>query len=370
VCDNCAFTVFAGCWNPQRHSISLSANKLTISITLLHTPPPGEIDTNNDIIATKMALQFNVELGKRLTEELPFVCACTFLTEEEQRILDERYENCLAEEELNPAEAVAALNAAAMNKNITNSTIFSVGSNSTTNSSASLFAVGNSSDSPTANPSRRPTSPPINFRSKCIKPPDLESFAIEQTIQELFANRFSCGGNISLGGPQLNVTLCSSKHINETTSQFPKTMTVSPEDMFTSLNNCGKTADAIVDAYRMTDIIVSELISSDVTFNWIRCSASFGVKDFVTELLNPFQNTTQFRPAVQTEYVMEEWAASQEELYCQYLVDELALLIDGTSELTGNSLIEARLGALIHSIAEADGFDNCVVNSWAGGWFW
>ena len=336
-------------------------------------PTPGEIDTNNDIIATKMAMQINVVLGKRITEELPFICACTFLTEEEQRILDEGYEDCLAEEELNPTMAAEAAAAA---PNATNSTIFSVGSNSTTNSSAPLFDVGNSSDSPTDNPSRGPTSPPTIFRSKCIKPPDLESFAIEETIQKLFVSRFPCRDphNISeiqpLRGPKQNVTLCSSKQINETSSQFPRRMRISPEDMFDSLTACGQAAEAIVDAYRMTDIIVSELISSGITFNWIRCSASFGLEDFMKELLNPFQNFTQFRPSVQREMVIEAWEASQEELYCQYLEDELALVIDGTSELTGNSLIEARLGALIHSIAEADGFDNCMENSWAGGWFW
>lgn len=284
---------------------------------------PGEIETNNNIIATNMAVQFYEVLSLKLTAELPFICACTFLTEEEQRIADEMYKECLVEEEYNRTIA------AAMDGNPTN----------------------------------------VNFTSVCIKPPDLENFAIEATIQQLFANHFPCGGPHNASNNNA-LPKCSSNDINETISKFSTGMNIFPKDMFDSLTKCGQAAKTIMDSYRMTDIVVDDLISSELTFNWIRCSADFGVEEFVKELFNPFQNFTQFRPSVQSEMVMDAWGASEEAIYCQHLEDELAKNTDGNSKLTGNSLIDARLGALKHAMAEADGFSNCVVNSWAGGWVW
>ena len=73
-------------------------------------------------------------------------------------------------------------------------------------------------------------------------------------------------------------------------------------------------------------------------------------------------NASQFRPSIQENIVRTAWEQDQQQLYCQYVEEDLK---------RNQTLLDSRLNALSNSYIDADGFDDrCYVNTWAGAWFW
>ncbi|KAL7551531.1 hypothetical protein ACHAWF_014717 [Thalassiosira exigua] len=199
--------------------------------------------------------------------------------------------------------------------------------------------------------------------SNCAKPANLKSVAIETIVQDIFFRQLrECEGNHSSSAVENVVGSCTN---GKDLTALPQNQLINPGEMLVSMNSCGRTALDIVNSYQLSDVVVEDLISAEVSFNWIRCSekASFEntLVSFINELLNPFANVSHFHPDEQEETVMDAWKESQQDLYCRHLEEALA---------ADMNMIDAKRSAFRKSVAEADGFDRCVVNSWAGGWFW
>jgi len=294
---------------------------------------PGEVEANNNIIATNGAVKIQEELLATITEELPTICSGVFWLEQSY---DLSFQECLTTNATNPlGDGSVGVDVVGNSTDITNST------------------MNNSTDS----------------TPECKEPPSLESAVIEKTIQNVFVGQLAqCRFLENFTFPERNNT--------DFNISLPAELTINRSELMAHMADCGQEALKIVGEYQFQDIIDRDLLSSSVSFNWIRCTApdpnatdSVGdaIGGALSDFLNPFLNTSQYLPHVQEEAVMDAWKQSQEELYCQYL--EEALLAGGPN-ITFDEFASARLYALEQSINDADGFSICDVNYFAGAWFW
>ena len=270
----------------------------------------NEIESNNAVIRTRLAMQFVDAIGEKVTEDLPFICACNFLKEENQTAVKEKYAECLAEEEKNLASASGEA---------------------------------------------------ANTTSNCVEPSDVELLSIEYLIPQVFIDQYHCNADdFNTTDPPLDEVCSNATDVTKAS--------VNPSHLLTSLIDCGEEAQKIIKASNFEDVIDPDLAASDVTFNWIRCSAEYEIEDLANELFVPFANHTRLLPSVQEDKIMQAFEESQSNLYCDRLKDEL--LEQETTDKKENSLVKARFEALKYSISQANGFDECTVNTYAGGWFW
>ena len=302
---------------------SLIAVSLLFGFGLASLEAPGEVETNNDIIATSKAVDLQADLVAAITEELPTICSSAFWVEQAVEL---PFKECLASNQT----ATDLLDDGAI----------AIGGNST----------GNGTD------------------PNCTEPASLESNLIQEVIQEVFVSQLAqCSWQNDTSRPDLNATANIS---------LPTELTIQRSDIMTAMTECGQEALQIVREYKFEDIVDPELVASSVSFNWIRCTApdpnsnddlGGAIGGVIGDFFNPFMNTSQFLPSVQEEAVMNAWKKSQEELYCQYLDQSTA---GGTANMTFDEFAAARLDALERSYIDADGFNICTVNYFAGAWFW
>ena len=307
---------------------SLIGVSLLFGFGLATLEAPGEVATNNDIIATTGAVALQEELLATITEELPTICSSVFWLEQAVEL---PFQECLADNQTNAL------------------------------SDGVVGADGNSTNSTNG------TTPIIN----CTEPPSLEGALIEDTIQQVFV------GSLAQCSFQQNNTI-SDRNRTDLNVSLPTDLTIEYSDLITHMTECGQEALQIIGEYQFEDIIDSGLLSSSVSFDWIRCTApdpdaddeniGDAIGGAIGDILNPFTNTTQYLPSVQEEAVMTAWKQSQEELYCQYL--EEAIEAGGGKNMTFDEFAAARLDALERSFIDADGFSICEVNYFAGAWFW
>ena len=305
---------------------SLIGVSLLFGFGLAKLEAPGEKEANNAIIATAGAVALQEELLATITEELPTICSSVFWLEQAVEL---PYQECLA-------------------------------SNQTSALSDGVIGSDENIFSNTTNG----TAPVVN----CTEPPSLEGALIEETIQNVFvSNLAQC--SFQQNDTDRNITLNVS---------LPADLTIEYSDLMTHMTECGQEALQIVGQYQFVDIIDPDLLSSSVSFDWIRCTApdpdaddeniGDALGNAIGDFLNPFTNTTQYLPSVQQEAVMAAWKKSQEQLYCQYL--EEAIEAGGGQNMTFDEFAAARLDALERSFVDADGFSICEVNYFAGAWFW
>jgi hypothetical protein len=117
----------------------------------------------------------------------------------------------------------------------------------------------------------------------------------------------------------------------------------------------------LLQEYRLSEVVVADLVSSSVSFNWIRCSGRDNLARELYRSFNPFQDFSVLGVIAQEENATEAWRLSQQILYCEYMEEAMAANV---------TYVDAKRSAFRRSIADADGFDECVPNKWAGSWFW
>ena len=337
---------------------SLIGVSLLFGFGLAKLEAPGEMATNNAILATGGAVLLQEALMDTITEELPTICSNVFWLEQAAEL---PFQECMAGD---PTDSLSDGVIGGSNANSTNSTIIVNGTSATNATNAT-----------------NTTDPVVN----CTEPPSLEGAIIEETIQQVFvSNLAQCSflqqNNTSNNSNSSAVELLLQKIFANTTLNvsLPTELTIEYLDLTTHMTQCGREALQIVGEYQFEDVIDPGLLSSSVSFDWIRCIApdpnaddgSIGdaIGSAIGDFLNPFMNTTQFLPSVQEAAVMEAWKQSQEQLYCQYL--EEAVAAGGGENITFDEFAAARLDALERSLIDADGFSICDVNYFAGAWFW
>ena len=334
---------------------SLIGVSLLFGFGLATLEAPGEMETNNAILATGGAVLLQEALMATITEELPTICSNVFWLEQAAEL---PFRECLAAPTDSLSDGVIGGSIA----NSTNSTII-----------ANVTNAANTTNT---------TDPVVN----CTEPPSLEGAIIEETIQQVFvSNLAQCSflqqnNTSSSNNNSSDAELLLQKIYADTTFNvsLPAELTIEYSDLTTHMTQCGQEALQIVGEYQFEDVIDSGLLSSSVSFDWIRCvapdpSADDGnigdaIGGAIGDFLNPFMNTTQYLPSVQEAAVMEAWKQSQEQLYCQYL--EEAVAAGGGENITFDEFAAARLDALERSLVDADGFSICEVNYFAGAWFW
>ena len=354
---------------------SLIGVSLLFGFGLATLEAPGEVLTNNDIIATASAVALQEELLDTITEELPTICSNVFWLE---KSIELPFQECLAAPTDSLSDGVIGTDGNITNTSSTNSTTSDgvIGTDGNiTNSTNGTTPITNSTNG---------TTPIVN----CTEPPSLEGAVIEGTIQQVFVgnlaqcsflqqnNTSSNNNNNSTPAMQLLQKVIANSTLNNVS--LPTELTIEFSDLQYFMGKCGNEALQVIGEYQFEDIIDPGLLSSSVSFDWIRCTApdpdaddeniGDAIGGAIGDFLNPFTNTTQYLPSVQEEAVMAAWKQSQEELYCQYL--EEAVGLGGGKNMTFDELTAARLGALERSMVDADGFSICEVNYFAGAWFW
>jgi len=261
---------------------------------------PDEKVTNNDIISTQEILALQKQLVDEITKKLPSVCSSMFILEQSGEL---SYDNCIAR------------NFSALN---------------------------------------------------CSEPVDVRRNKwIETHIQSVFVKGSSdkCS-NINM----TNVTEDRAMNINITEELIKlnvSNISTNGDDLTQYMAQCGSEALDIASQYNFQNVIKPGLAESDLTFNWLQCTAPKSKKNAGTVIKDGFNvlfNASQFRPSIQENIVRTAWEQDQQQLYCQYVEEDLK---------RNQTLLDSRLNALSNSYIDADGFDDrCYVNTWAGAWFW
>mmetsp|Transcript_13012 Transcript_13012/g.22196 ORF Transcript_13012/g.22196 Transcript_13012/m.22196 type:complete len:681 (-) Transcript_13012:107-2149(-) len=338
---------------------------------------PGEIEYNNDVISTRIALALQDQLIGNLTENLPHLCACTYLADKTQQgIFDKRMEEneqCLKEQQLQmmpssyPSFQPSMLPSftPSMNPNKTNETLTLA-----TNGTSSILPIIESSQSMSSNNITGSKNSTSNEPIVCRKPKSLQTQTIEFAIQRVFISQFKrCEGlnlpNISSDSSG-NGTVCT--EIGKTTAF--ESLNVSTGDLLMEMKNCGNDALNITKDYKLTNVITKSLSDASPSWNWNRCKSrnkttarEENLASNLNQLFNPWVDVSHLNPSYKEKEAENAWLESQQELYCNYVEDGLA---------EGKELYVARYDALEKSFADANGFDDedCFPNMWAGSWFW
>lgn len=247
---------------------------------------PGEVANNNDVISTRVALALQDQVMGNITENLPHLCLCTYLTEKKfQDIFDkemQRYEQCLEEQTLqrmpssNPSFQPSSQPSfiPSLNPNSTNVTLIFNGTDDSASAlpiidSNLMISSNNSAGATNITESNNTTdNEPIIV---CVEPKSLRNSVIEFAIQRVFISQFkSC-----LDNPRnISADPVGSGEVCTKTGEKAKfeDIEVSTEDLLMEMKNCGKEALNIAERYMLTSVITKSLSDATPSYNWNRCA--------------------------------------------------------------------------------------------------
>lgn len=253
---------------------------------------PDEIKQNNQVISTRIALALQDQLVGNITENLPHICACTYLADEKRRdIYDEKmreYEQCLVQQEL---ERMPSSNPSfhpsmhpSFHPSMHPSFMPSVDPNATLNGtdlSLSLPEPVIESSLPTSSDNNIGSNNNTGSNNstekepiQCDKPESLQTEAIEMAIQNVFASQFKrCFDNPtnkSLNPFDGNSNICT--EIGKTTTF--QDHNISTSALLTEMKNCGSEALKIAEEYKLDYAIIKSLSDASLSWNWIRCTGN------------------------------------------------------------------------------------------------
>ncbi len=127
-------------------------------------------------------------------------------------------------------------------------------------------------------------------------------------------------------------------------------------DLDEHMTACGVAADPVVERLLTTLLDAYHNLPGALTFNWIRC----------VNRTSEFVNVTNIRPDSQRKYYERIWETHQQDLYREYLVEELER-VNRFSELNLTFDATARYRAFNRSIHDATGGTGCDNNIAASG---
>lgn len=232
---------------------------------------PGEIDHNNDVISTRIALALQDQLVGNITENLPYLCACTYLKEIKKRgIYDEKeakYEQCLEDQKLQREPSTYPSFQPSMNPSFIPSmdpNATSLALNGTADSTSILPII---EPSPTISTSNTTASNSTkNEPIVCKKPKSLQTETIESAIQEVFESQFKRCEDI----PQN--TRLNSFDSDDCYDAFEDDIELNTTDLLKDMNECGTEALKIADNYKLESVITKSLSDASLSWNWNRCT--------------------------------------------------------------------------------------------------
>jgi hypothetical protein len=237
---------------------------------------PEELVQNNKIMSTRIALALQDELVGNITENLPHICACTYLADEMQRGRYEEkmqeYEQCLEQQEL---ERMPSSNPS-FQPSMYPTSFPSVDPNATlnrTDSSSLPVIIESSTTEPSNNTAGGSNNSTKKEPTECIKPKSLQTQTIEFAIQRVFSTQFKrCVENPTNTSPSTlfgNSSICN--EIGKATS-FGN-LDISTSDLLTEMKNCGSEALEIAADYRLSNAIEKGLADASPSWNWNRCTS-------------------------------------------------------------------------------------------------
>lgn len=236
---------------------------------------PGEIDHNNDVISTRIALALQGQLVGNITENLPYLCACTYLKEtKKQDVYDEKqanYEQCLKDQALQREPSTYPSLQPSMNPSF----IPSMNPNSTTltlngTDSTSILPVIESSSPIVSNNTTASNNSTENKPIVCTKPKSLQTETIESAIQEVFESQFKRCEDI----PQN--TRSNAFGTGACYDVFEISTELNTTDLLKEMNECGIEALKIADDYKLESVITKSLSDASLSWNWNRCTNNSG----------------------------------------------------------------------------------------------
>lgn len=234
---------------------------------------PGEIEHNNDVISTRIALALQDQLVGNITENLPYLCACTYLKEtKKQNVYDEKqakYEQCLVDQALQREPSAypsfqPSLNPSFMNPNSTTLTL-----NGTADSASILPPTEPSPTISTSNTTASNNST-TNEPIICKKPKSLQTETIESAIQEVFESQFKRCEDI----PQNTRT--NAFGTGACYDVYGDNTEVNTGDLLKEMSECGTEALKIADDYMLESVITKSLSDASLSWNWNRCTVNSG----------------------------------------------------------------------------------------------
>lgn len=234
---------------------------------------PGEIEHNNDVISTRIALALQDQLVGNITENLPYLCACTYLKKtKKQNVYDEKqakYEQCLVDQALQREPSAypsfqPSLNPSFMNPNSTTLTL-----NGTADSASILPPTEPSPTISTSNTTASNNST-TNEPIICKKPKSLQTETIESAIQEVFESQFKRCEDI----PQNTRT--NAFGTGACYDVYGDNTEVNTGDLLKEMSECGTEALKIADDYMLESVITKSLSDASLSWNWNRCTVNSG----------------------------------------------------------------------------------------------
>ena len=241
----------------------------------------GEIEANNAIFAAKAAVTFQEQLVGNITVNLPRMCTCSYLHEQqyEEKINEQQaeYEQCLEQQRLqlmpSSSPSLQPSNQPSLNGTINNGT----------DESVPLLPILDSS--PTSNSTTKEGNTPIVCKEP---PPSLNAQMLTFAIQRVFVSQLKRCVDLSDIATNLtssfdNVTVCSDltdpnlaalcdwERYCDQRLKF-QDLVISPEDLLNKMDVCGQDALDIAKEYRMENITKPGLVDESITWNWNRCA--------------------------------------------------------------------------------------------------
>ena len=261
---------------------------------------PEEIVKNNAIIATQDITNLQWALMEGITEDLPLICSMLVVLENNNEL---SYEHCLAAN-ISTVNCTEPTSARLIESLLQRVYVTRLKSCPSTNYTKTNYTKPNM----TEEVGKNPILDTINLDNLTELSTNLPTWASEATIE---------------GG-----------------------------DLISYMTKCGAETMAIAGSYKFSDIIQSELISSQVSFNWIQCqppeNKKKGVSGAFNEGVSQFFNSARLHPSKQDDTVYNAWKEDQQALYCEYVQENLK---------QNQTLLNARLDALTRSFQDADGFN-------------
>ena len=230
---------------------------------------PGEIEHNDNVISTRIALALQDELVGNITENLPYLCACTYLKEKEQQwIFDEKklkYDQCLERQELQRRPSTSPSFQPSMHPSF----IPSMDPNATTSTLNGTAPILESSPTITTNNTTASNNSTKNEPIVCTEPKSLQTLTIESAIQEVFESQFKrcehIPQNIS-SNPLDTGAVCD--------DAIEDSIELNTGYLLKEMKKCGSEALEIADDYKLRSVIIKSLSEASLSWNWNRCAAS------------------------------------------------------------------------------------------------
>ena len=235
---------------------------------------PEELIQNNKVISTRLALALQEQLVGNITENLPHICACTYLADEMRRDrYDEKmreYEQCLEQQEL---ERMPSSNPS-FQPSMHPSFMPSVDPNATLNrTDSSLPVIIESNETKSSNNTTGSNNSTKKEPIQCgDKPESLQTQTIEFAIQRVFLSQFKrCAENPTNRSlnPFGDSAICT--EIGKTAAFGDHN--ISTSDLLMEMKNCGSEALKIAEDYKLSNAIDKSLSDASPSWNWNRCTS-------------------------------------------------------------------------------------------------